>query len=159
MAVASLAMAASAAVMPAASADSPARSAPVSASVSSDQASIQAGAQKWSKWFRLNKVPRLKKAKCRTYASVNSGSKIKFRAYVECTRSTTITVYVTGTRSGKIQGGKSKVCGRNWCDVVLYKPNRKGKQKWCAVAAMPAVGGQFHPTTDRYTPPKACITY
>ncbi|MFI0451368.1 hypothetical protein [Actinomadura sp. 6N118] len=102
----------------------------------------------------------MRKVKCRTYTSVNSGSKIKPRAYVECTKKTTMTVYVSGTKNGGALGMKQKMCtGRTWCDVVLYKPNRKGKQKWCSVAPMPSVAFEFWPTTDKHRAPKACITY
>ncbi|GAA2628404.1 hypothetical protein SMC26_29310 [Actinomadura fulvescens] len=156
LAMVSVAAAASLAVTPAASADTSAKSAPVNASVSTDQATVQAGAQAWSKWFRLNKVRPMRNVKCRTYASVNSGSKIKYRGYVECTKKTTITVYVSGSAIGM----KTKTCYRKtWCDVVRYKNNRKGKQKWCATAPMPMIASEFWPTTDRYRAPKACIRY
>ncbi|WP_141582213.1 hypothetical protein [Actinomadura sp. WMMA1423] len=163
LAMASLAAAASVAIAPAASADAPAgvpaRSALAHASSQGDGVTIKASNQAWSAWFRLNNTM-MPKTKCRTYASVNSGSKIRLRAYVECTRRTTMTVYVSGTKNGGSLGGKQRMCARaSWCDVVLYKPNRKGRQKWCAATPMPVIATVFHPTTDRYRPPRACITY
>ncbi|WP_160161081.1 hypothetical protein [Actinomadura sp. K4S16] len=156
-------MAASVAIAPAASADAPAgvsaKPAPVNASPQDGRVTVKAGSQAWSAWFRLNNTM-IPKTKCRTYASVSSGSKIKLRGYVECTRRTTMTVYVSGTKNGGALGGKQRMCGgKSWCDVVLYKSNRKGKQKWCAVTPMPVIATIFHPTTDKYRPPKACITY
>jgi hypothetical protein len=108
-----------------------------------------ASSQKWSAWYKL-KDSTGKKFSCRNYVSVNSGSRIKYRGYTECTRSVYMTSFVAG--SG---GGHSRACVGKWCDAVKYVKNKKGVQKWCAGASA-AILGKGSP--DKYDV-RTCIRY
>jgi hypothetical protein len=149
-----LAVSAMTAIAPAAQAQAGSPSLSVSSNGSSiaslnDVTLAAASSQKWSAWYKL-KDSTGKKFSCRNYVSVNSGSRIKYRAYTECTRKVYMTSFVAG--SG---GGHSRACVGKWCDAVKYVKNKKGSQKWCA-GATAAILGKGSP--DKYDV-RTCIRY
>lgn len=114
----------------------------------------------WGPWF---KVPYPggswhKNTRCRAYASVTAGSKIRFRAYAECNYTEHIVLTVNGMMNGGPTKSKSRACnGKKWCDVVYKVNNKKGRQKWCAVASAITINNYW--PGPKVTPPKPCIYY
>ncbi|GAA4614768.1 hypothetical protein GCM10023195_64640 [Actinoallomurus liliacearum] len=114
----------------------------------------------WGPWFKPpQKYTGYKTDRCRTYASVTAGSKIRFRAYVECKHIHALTVWVNGSMNGQITKSKGRACNlnRNWCDIVYKVNNKKGKQKWCGVVSSVTINGYW--PGPKVTPRKPCIYY
>jgi hypothetical protein len=110
----------------------------------------------WGPWFKVSSAAF--KPKCRFYASVTAGSKIRFRAYVECNHTEPLSIFVNGQRDGNITKSKGRACHKqNWCDVVYKVNNKKGKQKWCAVVGSYSIDTQYF--GSKYNPRKPCVTY
>jgi hypothetical protein len=110
----------------------------------------------WGPWFKANTAAG--NVKCRFYASVTAGSKIKFRAYVECTHNEPFSIFVNGQQNGNITKSKGRACQKqNWCDVVYKVNNKKGKQSWCAVVASYSIDTFYFGA--KYNPRKPCVTY
>ncbi|MFC4012652.1 hypothetical protein ACFOY2_35845 [Nonomuraea purpurea] len=116
------------------------------------------GAQAWSKWYtvRVNTRLGIRTTKCRTHVSVNTGSRIKLRAYIECNRRTDININATGTRDGDPLRGNQRVCISTRCETVAWVNNRKGVQRWCATT-WPIINGTWLPGYNNR--PRACINY
>ncbi|GAA3667398.1 hypothetical protein GCM10022224_034490 [Nonomuraea antimicrobica] len=118
----------------------------------------RAGAEQWSKWYTVTVKTRLStvKARCRSYVSVNTGSKIKLRAYIECNRRTDLNIIATGTRDGSPIRGRQRACIATSCEAVSWVNNRKGVQRWCATT-WPITNSDW--AQGYRNRPKACLNY
>jgi hypothetical protein len=109
-----------------------------------------AGTQKWGTWFKISNWH----VTCRNYVSINTGSRMKFRAYTQCKDYKVKPLIAVSVSTPK--GGHSRACsGAVSCDSVKYVNNRKGIQTWCG-AATSAIDGQASPDKADV---RVCIKY
>jgi hypothetical protein len=118
----------------------------------------RAGVQQWSKWYTVtvNTGIEIRKTKCRSYVSINTGSKLKLRAYVECNRRTHMNVVATGTYDRHPIRSRQRACMSASCEAVTWVNNRKGVQRWC-VSTWPIINGDYAQAYRNR--PTACINY
>src|SRR5919197_3023934 len=109
--------------------------------------------QAWGPWFKSQLGHH-----CRNYASVTSGHKIRFRSYTECKQKSQIITTAIGSMNGTASVQTNHLCYRTrattWCDTVVYKNNKKGKQTWCATSVSTIDG--YWPNVVK-TRARACI--